>query len=123
MGYTWAGSCRPTAFSCGLVPGRGSPTTGSGWSSPGGAGAQPPRRADAMASAPTTSVLCSRPAAISAAARVTNHWGVLPPMVVVSTWLAWIPSILAMADAGAGLAGERVRTKDRRSSSLGGRTS
>ena len=56
-----------------------------------------------MASAPATSDTAGVPAAMAEAARLTSHWGVLPPIVVVSrATSAPRPSRRASSVAGAG---------------------
>ena len=58
-----------------------------------------------MASAPAMRVTSSAPAAISLAARFTNHWGEFPPTVVTSQAAPVTPIRVASSLAGAGPVG------------------
>ncbi len=55
-----------------------------------------------MASAPAMIVTDSRPPAMSDAARLTNHWGELPPMLDTSQVASPAPIRRASSVAGAG---------------------
>ena len=94
------------AASAGPTPGRSSPTTGSGARpvSPSSRGSPAARRwrEERMASAPAIRVADREPAAMSAAARLTSHWGEFPPMVVTSHTAGASPSRRANSVAGAG---------------------
>ena len=107
------------AASAGPVPGRSSPTTGSGgsWVRPGSGGIPAARRArdDRMASAPAIKVTERAPSAMARAARLTSHCGLLPPMVVTSQAVGRAPIRSASSVAGAGPVRDRMSTTDRRS--------
>ncbi len=107
------------ADSAGPTPDTSSPTTGSAGRSvaPGSCARPAARRArdDRMASAPAMSVTDSRPPAMSEAARLTSHWGDVPPMVDTSRTGASTPTRPANSDAGAGPARVMTLTTDRRS--------
>ncbi len=107
------------AASPGPTPGRSSPTTGSGGRSvaPNSGGRPAARRArdDRMASAPAMTVTERVPALMSLAARLTSHWGLLPPTVVDSQAPGRAPIRPANSPARAGPDRVMTSTTDSRS--------